>query len=103
MIKYIENTVEFENFIKDGQVVVDFYANWCGPCKMLSPVLEELDQEIENLKIAKVNVDDFGDLAEKYTIFSIPTLILIKDGQEVAKQIGFLPKDSLVHLIKKTF
>lgn len=103
MIKHIETVEEFEEFIKEGKVIIDFYANWCGPCKMLAPVLENLDQEVNDLKIGKINVDDLEELAERYAVFSIPTLILIKDGQELKKQVGFMPKDSLKHLIEKTF
>lgn len=103
MIKHIETIEEFDEFIKNGKVIIDFYANWCGPCRMLAPILEDLDQEVSDLKIGKINVDDLGELAERYTVFSIPTLILIKDGEELKKQVGFLPMDSLKHLIEKTF
>lgn len=104
MIKHINTIEEFSDFIKAGKVIVDFYATWCGPCRMLAPVLEELDNELNGeIKIAKIDVDELNDLAGEYQVFSIPTLVLIKDGKAVNKQVGFLPKESLKRLIAKSF
>lgn len=89
MIKYLGKIEDFDNEIKN-EVIVDFYADWCGPCKMLAPILEESD-----FNVLKVNVDDFRDLAIKYGIMSIPTLIKFKDGEEVKKVIGFKTKEEL--------
>lgn len=89
MIKHLENIEDFEKEI-NGEVIVDFYADWCGPCKMLGPVLEET-----GFNVLKVNVDDFHELAVKYGIMSIPTLIKFKDGQEIKKVIGFRTKEEL--------
>ena len=91
----------FDNLKRDGVVLVDFYADWCGPCKMVSPILEEISEERNDFKIIKVNVDKASDLATKYGVMSIPTMIVFKNGVEVDKNIGFLPKDDIIKLIEK--
>ena len=83
-------------------VLADFYADWCGPCKMAAPILEELSDEYKDkLVIAKINVDQNQQSAQKYDVMSIPTVILIKDGKEVGRQIGFAGKQGYEELIKK--
>ena len=89
------NSNEFNDAIKSGTVVVDFYADWCGPCKMLSPVVEELSKEYTDVKFVKVDVDEEEELAMKYGIMSIPTLFLLKDGEIVGKTGGMQPIESL--------
>lgn len=81
--------------ISSGLVLVDFYADWCGPCKMLAPVLEEVSKEMEGLTIVKLNVDDVPTIANQYGIRSIPTIILFKNGNKVAQSMGFQPKEML--------
>ncbi len=87
---------DFNEIISKGNHLVDFYAEWCGPCKMLSPILEELEEKID---IVKVNVDEHEDLARKYRVMSIPTVIFFKDGEIVKELIGFRTKEELEEII----
>lgn len=91
---------DFNEEIKNNLTLVDFYAVWCGPCKMMHPVIEEIANNYSNLKIIKVDVDKHQELARNYSVMSIPTLILFKDGQIVEKNIGFTPSDTLENWIK---
>ena len=85
MVKHLSPEDNFEEIIKKDIYLVDFYAEWCGPCKMLAPILEEIDF----VSVLKINTDEFPELATKFGIMSIPTLIFFKDGKEVQKAIGF--------------
>lgn len=82
---------------KEDKVLIDFFANWCGPCKMLSPILEQAKGEI---KVIKVDVDVFEDLAREYGVMSIPTLVLLEKGKEIKRNVGFMDKSSLEKYIK---
>ena len=89
----------FNELIGKGLVLVDFYADWCGPCKMIAPVLEQISAEDKDVTIVKVNVDQEQALAMQFQVQSIPTLILFKDGQIVNKALGFQPKPQLEKFI----
>ena len=81
---------------KEGIKVVDFFAEWCGPCKMLTPVLEQLSNEVDSsVEFIKINIDENLSLAKEYNVTTIPTLVFLKDGKEVDRTIGFIPKDSI--------
>lgn len=91
----------FDEKIKKDRVLVDFYATWCGPCKMLSPVFESVSEEIKDTKFIKVDVDKFEELCRNYKVMSVPTLILFENGKEVKRKIGFIPKEQLIKFINE--
>lgn len=95
-IIHLGSEKDFKELTK-GTILVDFFATWCGPCKMLANVLEDLESDI---KVLKVDTDEFENLAREYKIMSIPTLILFKDGKEVKKNIGFLDEERLEEFLK---
>lgn len=98
MIKHLEKGEDFENEVKDGLVLVDFYADWCGPCQMLAPLLEELEKET-SIKIVKINTDIVPEIAHAFRIMSIPTLLLFKEGKLTKKELGFMPIEKLKEFI----
>ncbi len=101
MIEYINDQNKFDEFIKEGTVLVDFFATWCGPCKMLSPVIEQVEREQQALKVVKVDVDEAPMIAAKYGIQAIPTLYLLKDGKIVDKRMGYINKNQLESFLSK--
>lgn len=96
------NENNFNELISNGEVLVDFFATWCGPCRMLGPVLEEVSSDRVGVKIVKIDVDECPNLARSFGVMSVPTLILFKDGKEVSKESGFMPKEELVDWINKS-
>ena len=96
----IINSQEFDNTIESGVVVVDFFATWCGPCKMLSPVIDELSGELENVNFVKVDIDQSLELARRFEVSIVPTVIVFKDGKEAERLVGFIPKQKLEDMVK---
>jgi thioredoxin 1 len=95
-------TNEFEQEVIQSEipVLVDFWAPWCGPCRMLLPTIEELAGELEDVKVCKVNIDEEGDLAQQYRIMTIPSLLVFKKGEVVSKSIGAKPKKEILEMLK---
>ena len=93
---------EFENEVlnSDKKVLVDFYATWCGPCKIISPIIEEVAKENPEVKFVKVDIDANQELAEKYEVVYIPTLVVIENGKEITKSVGAISKEETLNLIK---
>ena len=103
MSEVIINKSNFENEVinADKPVLLDFWASWCGPCKMLSPVLSEIaDEYADVLKVAKVNVDDEPELAMKFKVSSIPMLVFFKNGKIISTSVGYRPKDEILNELK---
>ena len=100
IIKVNNQNFEEEVIKSEKPVLIDFYADWCGPCKMLSPIIDEVAEENSDIKVVKVNVDDSQDLAMKYQVMSIPTLVVIKNGEEVNRSVGLIDKSQVLNLIK---
>jgi len=97
----IVNSNEFKSEIESGITVVDFFATWCGPCKMLAPVLEGLSGEMEGkVKFIKVDIDQSLDLANEFKIASVPTMAIFKNGEKVEQLVGFLPKEKIQQTIE---
>ncbi|PWX45241.1 thioredoxin [Clostridium perfringens] len=104
MAKHI-NQDEFEKEVlnEEGVVVVDFFATWCGPCKMLAPVLDEVQDEMKNVKIVKIDIDENSDKASEYGVKNIPTIKIFKNGEEITTNVGFVPKNLLKEMIEKLY
>ena len=84
----------------NGTVLVDFWASWCGPCRMLSPIVDQIAEENPEIKVAKVNVDDDGELAAQFSVMSIPTLIVFRNGKAVSQSLGVRPKAQILEMLK---
>lgn len=101
MASVTDTSFENEVLKSNHLVLVDFWAPWCGPCRMVAPILEEIGREYNNVKIVKINVDENPVLASQYGVMSIPTMILFKDGKMVDKFVGALPKPAIADKIRK--
>ena len=97
MVRHLENSKDFSNIINEKDVLVDFYADWCGPCKMLAPILEQID----SIDVLKINVDEFPDLAAKFGVMSIPTLIVMKNGKMASQAVGVRPKSEILSMLEE--
>ena len=95
------NNANFDEAVKNGVALVDFYADWCGPCKMLAPVIEELEREYPDVKFGKINVDNEPDLTALFKVQSIPYIALVKNNTFLDFSVGYVPKDTLVQLIEE--
>lgn len=100
MMKNLKTMSEFETVVSSNpRVIVDFYADWCGPCKMLGPVFEEVANELTDTVFVKVNVDENPEVTQKFGVTTIPTLISFKDGEKFEQSVGFMPKPNLVKFV----
>ena len=100
VIKVTDQNFEQEVLNSEVTVLVDFYADWCGPCKILSPIVEEVARENSNIKVVKVNIDESQATAVKYQVMSIPTLVVIKSGNEVTRSVGVISKSEILNMVK---
>ena len=92
---------DFENIISNNDItLIDFYADWCGPCKALAPIIDDIAKNEAHITVGKVNVEEERDLATKYGVRSIPTMVIFKNGKEVNRLVGFLPKEEILAKIK---
>ena len=99
IVNVVKNNYEKEVLSSDLPVLIDFNANWCGPCRMLRPILDEISTENNNVKIVSVNIDNEEDLAREYGVMSIPCLVLVKNGQEIRRSVGLMPKEEVIKFI----
>ncbi len=99
VMKISQSNFEAEVLSSDKPVLLDFYADWCGPCRMVSPIVDEIAEERSDIKVGKINVDQESGLAAKFNIYSIPALVVIKDGKIVNQSVGARPKEEILALL----
>lgn len=100
IINITKENFESEVLKSDKKVLLDFWATWCGPCMMLSTTVDEVANEVSNVKFGKINVDEQGELAQQFGISSIPTLVVVKDGKVVKQSVGLIPKSAILELLQ---
>ncbi len=100
IVKVTQENFEDEVLKSEKPVLLDFFANWCGPCKMISPIIHEIAEEYPDYKVCKVDVDEEGALATRYNIISIPTLVVIKNGEAVHVSVGFKQKEEILKMLE---
>jgi thioredoxin 1 len=94
---------DFEEKTRNGMAIIDFYAEWCAPCKIMKPVFEKASKEFKNIKFYKLDVDAHQSVAEEFGVRSIPTMLFLRDGKEVDRLLGYVPEPAFYHKIKSTF
>lgn len=99
VIEVTKDNFETEVLKSNKKVLADFNADWCGPCKMLRPIIDEIAEEKENIKVVSINIDNEDELAEKYNVSSIPCLVLFENGEESRRSIGLIPKEEIENII----
>ena len=100
VLKITSQNFEDEVLNSDKITIVDFYADWCGPCKIMSPIIDKIAEENSNIKVGKLNVDNAQDVAVKYNVMSIPTIVIFKNGTELKRFVGVTSKDNIINAIK---
>lgn len=100
VLKITSENFEHEVLQSDKPVLVDFYADWCGPCKMMAPVIEEISEEVTDVKVGKLDIDSELEIAQRYGVMSIPTLIVFKNGEAVKRDLGAKPKKAVLDMLK---
>ena len=101
MLKHVNENFEKEVLESKKPVLVDFYATWCGPCNMIAPILEKIGKEREDFDIAKVDIDNNIEIAEKYDIQVVPTMLLFKNGEVIAQSVGAMPEEEIIRFVEK--
>ncbi len=99
-LKITKNNFQKEVIESTKPVLLDFFASWCGPCKSISPIIDEISQEYPEIKVCKVNIDEEKEITSKFDIMSVPTLLVIKDGKVVKQSVGLKPKNQIIEMLK---